>query len=535
MSRYWQERSLQLLIVALLLSPSALFFFLRDRPGLDRVYQIPLEHFYIVSLTALAALTLAILVGIAAIRSRAPRTFFVTIGFLAVAGIFSVHGLMTPGKQMLISESHNAVAISARLSLFVGGLCFLLSTLNLPVGVDRFIARHHRRLFGVAVLLVSAYIAANLLHPSLLDSIPTGGSSSPPAPSKTAQPAAPAMSDMYGYDSYDSAPTTTTTAAPPDTFVGIDGNTLNYSMAIIAGLLLLGAAVRYAQIFDLSHLPATGTLAIGLLLLAQSQVSMTLGERWHLSWWLYHILMFFGFVIPIAGIGWAYYRGSSLDQIVEGLFLRDMLAKIERSFPEAMEELVAATVAKDRYLEGHSRRVCELTVAIGEELGLSYASVRAASYGALLHDIGKIGIPNSILQKAGRLTDDEFEIMKSHPVRGWSLLLRAPSLREAASAIRWHHERLDGSGYPDKLRGDQIPIEARIVAVADVWDALTSTRVYRDAWNPDAARQLLEREAEEKLDPNCVAALFAVLDRQAMRTRPLYPAVQTQMAEMMTG
>jgi HD-GYP domain-containing protein (c-di-GMP phosphodiesterase class II) len=166
---------------------------------------------------------------------------------------------------------------------------------------------------------------------------------------------------------------------------------------------------------------------------------------------------------------------------------------------------------------------------------LSYASIRAASYGALLHDIGKIGIPRSIVQKAERLTDDEFDIMKSHPVRGWSLLLRAPSLREAAPAIRWHHERLDGSGYPDQLRGDQIPIEARIVAVADVWDALTSNRVYRDAWNPDAARQLLEHESGEKLDPDCVAALFAVLDRQTARPRSLYPAIQNQMVGMMTG
>jgi HD-GYP domain-containing protein (c-di-GMP phosphodiesterase class II) len=198
---------------------------------------------------------------------------------------------------------------------------------------------------------------------------------------------------------------------------------------------------------------------------------------------------------------------------VEGFFLRDTLAQVERSFPEAMDALIAETVAKDPYLRGHSRRVCELTVALGEELGLSPSRLRAASYGALLHDIGKIGIPSAVLQKAGRLTDDEFAVMKEHPTRGWYLVSQTPSLREAAPAIRWHHERLDGTGYPDKIAGEEIPLEARIVAVADVWDALTSDRVYRNAWTPSAARDLLTHESGSKLDPKCVAALFAVLDR----------------------
>jgi HD-GYP domain-containing protein (c-di-GMP phosphodiesterase class II) len=234
--------------------------------------------------------------------------------------------------------------------------------------------------------------------------------------------------------------------------------------------------------------------------------------------------MLIGFLIPIAGIGWAYRRGSSLTEIVEGLFLRDTLAQIERSFPEAMDALIAATVAKDPYLRGHSRRVCELAAAIGEELGLPPSQLRAAGYGALLHDIGKIGIPSSVLQKPGHLTDDEFAVLKEHPMRGWHIVSRTPSLREAAPAIRWHHERLDGSGYPDGLAGDQIPLEARIVAVADVWDALTSDRVYRNAWTPSAARDLLAREAGPQLDPRCVGALFAVLDRSSALRVPARPA-----------
>jgi HD-GYP domain-containing protein (c-di-GMP phosphodiesterase class II) len=532
MARQLGERK-QLVVTALLLAPLALFFFLRHNPNLDRTYRIPLEHFYVVSATSLAALTLAVIVGVASVRSRAPRTFLVTAGFLAIAGIFSVHGLSTPGEQMFFKESHHSLAISARLSLLLGGLFFFLSTLNLPARIDRLIARYHGRLVSGAILVVAVYIGANLMFPSLLDFIPTGQSSAPRVPSKTEQPTQsapmPGMSDSYA------APVSPTPQAPDDDFP-IDGKTLNYGMAIASGLFLLVAAWRYQRIFSLSLLTATGAMAAGMLLLAQSQVSMTLGTTWRTSWWLYHILMLFGFLIPIAGVGWAYRRGSSLQEIVEGFFLRDTLAQVERSFPDAMDALIAGTVAKDPYLRGHSRRVCELTVAIGEELGLAPSRLRAASYGALLHDIGKIGIPTAILQKTGRLSDEEFAVMQEHPIRGWHLVSQTPSLREAAPAIRWHHERLDGSGYPDHLSGDDVPLEARIVAVADVWDALTSDRCYRNAWTPSAARDLLTHETGSKLDARCVAALFAVLDRNTALRFPAQPvAAEEQTAALLVG
>lgn len=476
MPRYLRERG-QLVVAALLLAPTALFFYLRHNPDLDRTYQIPAKHFSIVSATSLAALTLAIVVGLASVRSRAPRTFVVA-GFLAIAGIFSVHGLSTPGEHMFIKEPHHSIAISARLSLLIGGLCFFLSTLSLPARVDRFIAGNHGRLLAGAILFVVLYIGANLAFPSLLDFVPTGQATSAPAPSKTSPSEGySGMSGMYG--GYGA--TATAAPPPPGGRFALDGQSLSYAMGIVSGLCLLVAAWRYRQIFTISLLPATGAMAVGMLLLAESQVSMTLGTTWRASWWLYHVLMLFGFLIPIAGIGWAYRRGSNLNEIVEGLFLRDTLAQIERSFPEAMDALIAATVAKDPYLRGHNRRVCELTVTIGEELGLSPSRLRAASYGALLHDIGKIGIPTAVLQKPGRLSDEEFAVLKEHPMRGWHIVSQTPSLREAAPAIRWHHERLDGSGYPDGLAGEDIPIEARIVAVADVWDALTSDRVYRNA------------------------------------------------------
>jgi HD-GYP domain-containing protein (c-di-GMP phosphodiesterase class II) len=175
-----------------------------------------------------------------------------------------------------------------------------------------------------------------------------------------------------------------------------------------------------------------------------------------------------------------------------------------------------------------------LTVAIGTELGLPPAQLRAASYGAFLHDIGKIGIPDAVLHKSGKLDDHEYAVLKEHPTRGWHIVLQAPSLREAAPAICWHHERLDGTGYPDGPAGGDIPLEARIVAVSDIWDAQTSDRVCRKAWTP-AARDLLARESGTQLDARCVAALFAVLDRDTTLRFPAHRPTEEPAAALLAG
>jgi HD-GYP domain-containing protein (c-di-GMP phosphodiesterase class II) len=171
------------------------------------------------------------------------------------------------------------------------------------------------------------------------------------------------------------------------------------------------------------------------------------------------------------------------------------------------------TEAKDPYLRGHAQRVCGMAVAIASYLGIRDRSLETIRVAALLHDVGKLDLPEHVLRKPGALTDEEFAVMQEHSERGAEIVSSAPGLRGAAAGVRSHHERLDGSGYPDGLEGEQIPIEARIVAVADVWDALTSRRVYRDALSHEDARQILQREAGSRLDRSCVRALFAILDR----------------------
>jgi HD-GYP domain-containing protein (c-di-GMP phosphodiesterase class II) len=140
-----------------------------------------------------------------------------------------------------------------------------------------------------------------------------------------------------------------------------------------------------------------------------------------------------------------------------------------------------------------------------------------------------------VLHKPGRLTDNEFAVLKEHPTRGFALVANIESLRSAAPAIRWHHERLDGSGYPDGLAGDAVPLEARIIAVADVWDALTSDRVYRSAMSAAEARSILIAERGAKLDEHCVDALLAVIEQRGQAATEAHPVVPAALSMAAAG
>jgi HD-GYP domain-containing protein (c-di-GMP phosphodiesterase class II) len=161
--------------------------------------------------------------------------------------------------------------------------------------------------------------------------------------------------------------------------------------------------------------------------------------------------------------------------------------------------------------DGHDRRVAELCVLIGRELGMGPDELAVLSRAGLLHDIGKLGIPQSILEKNGALTDSEWQVMKTHPELGLTILGRTGRFTREMLAVLYHHERLDGSGYPHGLASAEIPIEARIVAVADTYDVLTSDRPYRQAFTPAEARRRVEDEAGTHLDRLVVEALFRTL------------------------
>jgi putative nucleotidyltransferase with HDIG domain len=184
--------------------------------------------------------------------------------------------------------------------------------------------------------------------------------------------------------------------------------------------------------------------------------------------------------------------------------------ELELTYDRTLTALMSALDARDRETEGHSMRVSRMACLLGEELGLSSAQLKALERGALLHDIGKIGISDSILHKPGKLTEDEWRIMRIHPDIGARIVDKIPFLQETLPVIRYHHERWDGSGYPLGLKGEDIPIQARIFAVADVFDALTSTRSYRKKSTPQEAIEYLSEQASILFDPAIVAAITNV-------------------------
>jgi HD-GYP domain-containing protein (c-di-GMP phosphodiesterase class II) len=229
------------------------------------------------------------------------------------------------------------------------------------------------------------------------------------------------------------------------------------------------------------------------------------------SWWDYHLYLLAGF----AAAAWAVvvgYRGThTLEGAVGGITVRDPVDQVAQRHPDALHALIGAVEAKDPYTHGHSSRVAGLSTRIGLRLAVEPDVVRGLHQGAFLHDVGKISVPDQILNKPGALDPEEWEEIQRHPDVGWALVGRAGSLHGALSAIRHHHERWDGTGYPDHLAGSDIPLSGRIVAVADVWDALTSDRAYRPAWEPDRAVSHIAVASGTLFDPACVEAFLDVV------------------------
>ena len=198
-------------------------------------------------------------------------------------------------------------------------------------------------------------------------------------------------------------------------------------------------------------------------------------------------------------------------------------AEAEATYLGAVRALAAALDARDPYTAGHSERVSIFAVAMGEELKLDSDAKETLRLGALLHDIGKIGVPDEVLRKSGALTAAEFEIIKTHPSAGARILRSIPFLAPHIPIVELHHERPDGLGYPYGLRGDEIPLAARIVHVADAFDAMTSARAYRSGRIPVEAIAELRRCIGTDFDGQSVESLIAALPRLVAASEPLDP------------
>jgi len=220
---------------------------------------------------------------------------------------------------------------------------------------------------------------------------------------------------------------------------------------------------------------------------------------------------------------------EELEQFV--LDLKRAANENRELFMGSIQMLAGAVDEKDPYTRGHSDRVTRYSMMIAHELGLTEDFIEIVRISAQLHDVGKIGIEDRILKKPGALTPEEFDVMKTHTTKGATILRPVAQLKDMIPGIELHHESLDGRGYPRGLKGDEIPLLPRIIAVADTFDALTTNRPYQNAHDPQDALKIIHSLVGKRLDPDAVAALTTIYKRGEIRIqRPSVPVVTTEIA-----
>lgn len=229
------------------------------------------------------------------------------------------------------------------------------------------------------------------------------------------------------------------------------------------------------------------------------------------------------FVLAAGGLGWlasnvAFVSGLAVaagvliwSVHIVGRETETSFRELQSSYLSSVQALSGALDARDRYTGDHADSVMKMVEATGRALGIDSADRQALRYAALFHDIGKIGVPDSILNKPGRLTEDEWELMKRHPVIGAEILAPLEFMAPALPAVRHEHEHWDGSGYPDGLTGERIPLGARVILVCDAYHAMTSDRPYRSALPHQEALRRLRADAGGQFDPRVVEAFVSVL------------------------
>ncbi|HEU4760387.1 MAG TPA: HD domain-containing phosphohydrolase, partial [Dehalococcoidia bacterium] len=420
----------------LLAVPLAVLLTLLAFPDLGWEWDAPGFHFYVVSAASLMSAAVCTVLVLSARSIRETRILFLALCFLSLAMIFAVHGLTTPGH--LYQHFTAALERSPWLSTLSGGFFAALSVISVPKVMERARLRLSELVFGACAGLILLYFVVSLAFPDWLTGFPTR-----------------------------------------ETW-------FRYLLSVGTIGLLLFAAWRYGQSYMFARLPGQLAVMGGLVLLAEAQVSLALGEVWYLAWWMYHGLFLAAFASVLGGWGWEMLRARDVKAIAEALVMRDALAQLNRGRPSTVVTLADQIENHDPATFRHVDRVAAYALAIGREMGFGPARLRELVLAAQMHDIGKIGLPSYILTKPGKLTDDEWTLIKRHPGKGGHIVARVPSLEGVARIIRHHHERYDGSGYPDGLAGEEIPLEARIIAAADTFDALTSERPYRAPMSVEA-------------------------------------------------
>ncbi len=415
-------------------------------------------HFSGVGLTALAAAFAAIALTIAGARRNDGRAVIVGTGFSVMAALLALHGFATPG---FLVGMNGVVGLTGGATLPVGAAVLALSALP---ALRR--PRDVRPLIVLQIVLLAGVLGLGVL--GIL--VPS---------------AVPGVPEPRSWEAY---------------------------TLLAVGLVLFALlTLRALRTFLLTRRRADLVVAVGIFWLASALPAAMLLTFMELGWWLGHGFELLGMFIVGIPVALDLRRTAQSRPLVGDVTGADLVAAEEAFLGAHVRALTLSLARKDEYTEEHTRRVALRAVQVGEELGLTGTRLRALATGALVHDIGKLSVPDSILQKPGPLTDEEFDVVKEHPQTGDRLLVDLGFGDEVRHLVRNHHERLDGSGYPHGAESSLLSFDVRILAVCDVYDALISRRVYREAWTHERAVALLREESGTTFDPKCVAALERVL------------------------
>jgi HD-GYP domain-containing protein (c-di-GMP phosphodiesterase class II) len=423
-------------------------------------------HVAVVSAAGALAMAASVALSVIAARRNDGRAVWLGMAFSVIALVLLIHGLSTPG---IILSDNGLVQVAGVLNLPVCGV--ILAASSLPV-LRR--PRRARRLLRVQFAVVGAVAIAGAVAFANASSIPV-------------------------------IPTPSTLAS----------NLIFVAGAIPLVILAWRAGRTYLLTRRLSDLLVTEGV-VWLIAAQYGLLTFTMADG---SWWTAHILEFVG--IGMVGIPAALDLRHAVASrpLVGDLRAGDLVEHEEAFLGGRVRALLMRLGEKDPSTEGHTRRVATLAVALGERLGLPEGRLRELALGGLLHDVGKLSVRNEILGKPGRLTDEEFDEIRRHPGAGRDLLSELGGFPPLVlELVESHHERLDGRGYPNQVPASELDLAVRILTVADVYDALTADRVYREAWPAERALALLDDETGSAFDPECVAALRALVSPEQART-----------------
>ena len=274
-------------------------------------------------------------------------------------------------------------------------------------------------------------------------------------------------------------------------------------LLLVVGLALFGVlAMRAFRTFLLTRRIADLVVTVGIVWLGTSLVAALTLTYAQLGWWLGHGLELDGILVVGIPVALDLARSAQSRPLAGDLDAVELVHSEERFLGSHVRALTIELGRRDAYTEQHTRRVALRAVQVGERLGLSKRHLRSLAIGGLLHDIGKLAVPDAILKKPGPLDDAEYAVVKRHPEWGTRLLDQIGGFpKTVRRLVRDHHERLDGTGYPNGLTADALDLDTRILAVCDVYDALISSRVYRPPWTHEEAMALLREQAGTGIRP----------------------------------